>query len=272
MMALLFAARLRAASLAVVASAAVVSLLFPLPSSAADGFRISTKIYVGEEDSKDSMLVSESTTLFLDGAVYDFLADGSQTAVFRKPAGKEGRFILLNPDQRMQTEFTTKQVAGAIDGLRSWAASHKQDEMLQFAAHPKFDETYEQETGRLVLASHLQTYTVTTKPVEHAEAIAEYREFLNWYTQLNTLLQADPTKLPRMQLNEVLAHRRLVPQVVELTRAGDKQPTRAVHEFTMRLSRDDMAKIDEVRASLASFRSVPAGEFRKATYGLSQPK
>src|SRR5688572_27386799 len=82
----------------------LVTLLFALchaapPTFGAEGFRIATKIYLGEEDKKDTKLVSESTTLFDKGVVYDFLADGSQTAVFRKPAGKEGRFILLNPDE-----------------------------------------------------------------------------------------------------------------------------------------------------------------------------
>jgi hypothetical protein len=228
------------------------------------GFRISTKIYVGAEGEKDTRLVSESTTLFLDGAVYDFLADGSQTAVFRKPADKEGRFVLINPDQRIRTEFTTTKVAGAIEGLQTFAASHKSNAALEFAAQPQFEESYDASTGKLVLAHHLQTYTVTTTQVDDAAAMAEYREFLTWYTQLNTLIHGDPNKLPRMKLNEALARRRVVPQVVELTRAGEKEPLRAVHEFTMLLSRDDEQRIDEIHTALASFREVTNEEFLKA--------
>ena len=66
--------------------------------------------------------VSETTTLFLDGVVYDFLDKPEQTAVFRKPSGgKPGRFILLNDEQRIRTEISTEQVAGAMDKLRTWA-------------------------------------------------------------------------------------------------------------------------------------------------------
>ena len=57
----------------------------------AEGFRIETQIFVGE----DEQPVSETTTLFLEGVVYDFLKSPAQTAVFRKPGGgKPGRFIL----------------------------------------------------------------------------------------------------------------------------------------------------------------------------------
>jgi hypothetical protein len=52
---------------------------------------------------------------------------------------------------------------------------------------------------------------------------------------------------------------------VELTRAGEKGPVRAEHEFTWRLSNDDRENIDEVRASLASYREVKNEEFLRDT-------
>ena len=254
--------------------AIAMSVLSSDSAALAVDFRISTKIYVGEEvkeGKKEAVPVSETTTLFLDGVVYDFLSDGSQTAVFRKLAGKDGRFILLHTDRQIRTELSTTQVAGAMEKLKTWAAKQR-DPMLKFAANPDFKESFEPEGSRLILASHLETYTVTTEPVENAEAIAQYREFLTWYTQLNTLLHAGPPPEPRLRLNEALARRRLQPIKVELTRDGEKEPLRAVHEFTMRLSRDDMAKIEEVRTSLASFREVTNEEFLKRTQGETLAK
>ena len=59
----------------------------------AEGFRIETKIFAGEEKEP----ASKTTTLFQDGVVYDFLEKPQQTAVFRKAAGqKPARFILMN--------------------------------------------------------------------------------------------------------------------------------------------------------------------------------
>ena len=68
--------------------------------------------------------MSETTTLFLDGVVYDFLKKPEQTAVFRKPGGgKPGQFILLNEQRSILTKFSTEQ------GRR-----HRyQDESLGFA-------------------------------------------------------------------------------------------------------------------------------------------
>ena len=77
--------------------------------------------------------------------------------------------------------------------------------------------------------------------------MAEYREFLDWYTQLNTLLSAG--KLPpdpRLKLNDAVARRKVVPIKVELN-AGRRRSLRAEHDFTWRLSQDDLQRIDDVR-------------------------
>jgi hypothetical protein len=228
--------------------------------SLGEGFRIETKIYFGDEEKPQS----ETTTLFLDGVVYDFLAAPAQTAVFRKPAGdKPGQFTLLDPQARIQTKLSTEQLTGAMDKLRSWAAKQS-DPFLQFAAAPNFEESFEAEGSRLVLAHHLESYTVVTSPAEHPEALAEYREFLDWYTKLNALLSADhfPPE-PRLRLNDALSRHQVLPIQVELARAGVSEPLRAEHNFIWRLSRADLERIDQVRASLASYGEVSNAEFLK---------
>lgn len=241
--------------------AIAVCLLPHCRESIAEGFRIETKIFVGDEQKP----ASETTTLFLDGVVYDFLKEPAQTAVFRKPTGgKPGRFILLNDQHRIRTEFSTEQLSRAMDKVRTWAGGQT-DPFLKFAADPEFEESFEPESGQLVLASHLENYAVATTPVEHADAAAEYREFLDWYAQLNTLLTGGPPPEPRLRLNEALARHKVVPLTVELTRAGEKEPLRAEHDFTWRLSQGDMKRIDDVRASLASYGAVPNKEFLRRT-------
>jgi hypothetical protein len=230
----------------------------------AEKFRIETKIFVGKEDSK-AKPVSEATTLFLDGTVYDFLTEPPQVAVFRKPGGgNPGRFILLDEQHRIRTELTTEQLARAMSKLRSWAGQ-QDDPLLQFAARPQFKESFAEENGKLVLASHIENYTVATTPATKPTALAEYREFLDWYAQLNTLLGAGPPPEPRLRLNEALARHQVLPLEVELTRQGEKDCLRAEHKFTWRLSHEDQAKIDVVRESLASYRDVENQEFLRLT-------
>ena len=234
------------------------------PVCCAEGFRIETKIFVGDEKEP----ISQTTTLFLDGVFYDFLDEPPQTAVFRKPGnGKPGRFILVDPERRVRTEMTTDQLAGAMNKLRNWAARQK-DPFLKFAANPQFDESFDRDTNKLVLASHLENYSIETLPASNAEAMAEYREFLDWYTRLNTLLHAGPPPEPRLQVNAALARYHVVPLKVELTRPGDKKPLRAEHTFTWRLSKADFERIDTASASLAAYRSVENAEFLRGATGM----
>ena len=234
----------------------------------ADDFRIETKVFVGEEQEP----ASTTTTLFQGGVVYDFLNEPEQIAVFRKPGGgKSGRFILLDPERRVRTEFSTDQLAGAMNKLRNWAARQR-DPFLKFAANPQFEESFDRDTGQLLLASHEESYTIKTTPADAPDALAEYREFLDWYTRLNTLLAAGPPPEPRLQVNAALARYQIIPVSVELTRAGEKQTVRATHEFTWRLSQDDRKRIDDANASLAAYRPVENDEFLRDMRPLDQPE
>lgn len=236
----------------------VVTASFACASSAfAEGFRIETKVFIGEAKEP----VSETTTLFLNGVVYDFLKKPEQTAVFRKPSGgNPGQFTLLNEQRSILTKFSTDQVDGTVSKMKAWASRQK-DPFLQFAANPEFDESFDDDTGKLTLASHLENYKVDTMPAEHPDAMVEYREFLDSYTRLNTLLSGGQLQPgPRLRLNAVLARRKVVPIKVELTRAGE-EPLRAEHAFTWRLSQDDQKRIDEVRANLTKYHEVPNDQF-----------
>ncbi len=236
----------------------VIAFLAPLATvSRAEDFRIETKIFVGKAEEP----ASTTTTLFQRGVVYDFLSEPAQIAVFSKPrAGKSGRFILLDPERRVRTELSTDQLSDVINKLRNWA-SRQYDPFLKFAASPHFNESFDRSTGQLLLASEEESYTIKTEPAENAEALAEYREFLDWYARLNTLLSAGPPPEPRLQVNAALANYHVVPISVELVRAGEKEKLRAEHEFTWLLSKDDLSRIDDAGASLAAYRPVSNEEF-----------
>jgi hypothetical protein len=252
--------RLLRCSTSAIALLTLLSAMPSRPAVASDGFRIETKIYVGDGEQP----VSETTTLFLNGVAYDILKSPAQTAVFRKPSGdKSGRFILLNATLGVRTELSTDQLAGAMDKLRTWAG-RQADPFLKFAAEPQFEESFVPESGKLKLASHVETYRVETSRAAHPQAVAEYREFLDWYARLNTLLSAGPPPEPRLRLNEALERQNVIPLKVELTRAGDKAPLRAEHNFVWRLSREDLERIDGIRTSLASYRHVSNEDFLRS--------
>jgi hypothetical protein len=228
----------------------------------AEGFRIETKIFQGEEKEP----ASKTTTLFQDGFVYDFLEKPQQTAVFRKGVGQRpARFILLNDSQQVQTEVSTDKLATAMKDLREWA-SQQTNPFLKFSADPRFDETFDRDSGKLVLASPLQTYTVETAPTQRTELLPVYREYLDWYSQLNTLLVSKIPPDPRLKLNASLARHNVVPTKVELKRGG-QDPYRAEHDFTWRISKKDIERIEEVQNAILTYRTVDNKEYQK----LSEP-
>jgi hypothetical protein len=234
---------------------------------AAEAFRIETKIYTGDPKDKKIEPISKTTTLFKDGIVYDFLENPEQTAVFRKATGgKPGRFILMNDKERAQTEVSTDKLTNTMKDLRKWASGQK-DPFLKFAANPRFDETFDRNTGKLVLASPLETYTVETSPAtQHQDSMTDYHEFLDWYTQLNTLQTSPVPPDPRLKLNDALIRHRVVPTKVELKRTGEDLVW-ADHDFTWRLSQEDMQRIEDVQSGLTAYKQVENKEFLQ----MSQP-
>jgi hypothetical protein len=239
----------------------VVLALVPLAVAAGNAialeFRIETKVYQQDEEQP----VSEAVTLFQGGVVYDFLSSPQQIAVFRKPtADRPGRFILLDPVRQQRTELTTDRIAAALEKLSDWAVSQP-DPLLRFAAAPKFQESFDAETGRLVLTSYLRTYVLETSAPAKPESLGEYREFLDWYAQLNALMNTHEPPQPRLAVNAALAKHAVVPTRVELRQSAPAEPVWAKHDFVWRLSQEDQSRIDEVRNAMGSYRDVSNEEF-----------
>ena len=151
-----------------------------------------------------------------------------------------------------------------MNKLRTWAA-RQNDPFLQFAANPQFDESFDRDSGKLVLASHLESYTVTTSPARASGCARPSIANSSTGTRSSTrCCQAGPPPEPRLRLNEALARHKVVPLKVELTRAGEKEPIRAEHDFTWRLSQDDCSG-STMSARRVSYREVTNEEFLQGT-------
>jgi hypothetical protein len=225
-------------------------------TAVAEDFRIETRVYEGEEE----LPISEAVTLFQNGVVYDFLAAPAQIAVFSKPtADRPGRFILLDPVRHLYTELDTDRIAAALDKIRDWAVQQP-NPVLRFAAAPKFQESFNPESGELALASPLKTYRLQTSSAVKPDALAEYHEYLDWYARLNAMHTGLPPQ-PRLEVNAALARHAVVPTEVMLVDSKAHHAIRAKHDFTWRLSQEDRSRIDEVRDAMGSYRLVENEEF-----------
>jgi hypothetical protein len=217
-----------------------------LSPAGADDFRIETKVYAG----KGKLPVSQNTTLFRAGCVYDYLAKPERVAVFDP---SHGRFILLDPARKLKAEIKTDEVRKLVDGLHELAAKSSNSAM-RFAADPEFDVEFS-EDGRLTLSSKHITYELATEPAATPDAARQYHEFSDWYARFNTLASpGSAPPFPRLAVNAQLAKRGLVPTEVKMTFRSVS--ARTEHLVSWRLLDSDHQRIARTANQLTAFKQV----------------
>jgi hypothetical protein len=212
-----------------------------------EDFRIETKVYVG--NSKTPM--SENTTLFRAGYVYDYLTSGAPRVTVFDQRG--GRFILLDPVRKIKAELKLEDIRLQMDERRQ-LAKRSLNPTLRFAGEPEF-ETKFTEAGELILESQHMTYSLRTMPAPSNNAAQQYREFSDWYARFNTI--ANPGSLPqfpRLVVNKELAERSVVPTEVILKTRTDSASSE--HNVSWRLLEIDQQRIAQTESQLAAFKDV----------------
>ncbi len=245
--------------LSLVTLLALVATMLP---AAAQQMRIETDVFVDHQTEP----ANHTVTLFDSDTVYDFVEQPPQITVFRPPtASHSGNFIILDLEAKQRTEVSTERITKLMEKLTRWA-DEQENKLLKFSAQPEFEESFDEESGLLMLDSPVWTYTVATVPADSAKALARYREFTDWYTRLNTMLHSTPPPGARLKLNAALAAHGVVPVEIHRTIESEATTLRATHLFTWRLSREDRMRIDEAQSYLANFKKVDNEQFltRKA--------
>jgi hypothetical protein len=251
--------------LATLVGALLVAAVQPTVALAApaDGFRIDSSVRIADQKGPPT----ESTTIFSDGVVYDYMTAPAETVVFEQFAGA-GRFILLNLKSRTRAELTTNEVAAFTDHLQQ-SAARRDNPLAKFLAAPKFQESFNETTGELSLTSPLVTYRLTLGPAESPAAMEQYHEFSDWYARLNALLKPGaPPPFARLVVNAALAQRNATPSQVVLTLAAGKsnrQPItiHSTHRVVRPLPPADLDRVAKTRESMARFKLVGFDQYRK---------
>ena len=235
------------------------------PAALAQQLRIETSVFV--ED--DELPVSEATTLFDGEMVYHFVDQPKQTVVYRGAgADRDGEFLILDLAKKQRTDIPTKRIGGLMNKLNRWA-SEQEDTLLKFSAQPIFEESFDYESGILILENPAWNYTVATVPAEDEKALTRYRDFTDWYSRLSTMLNNTPPPGARLALNKALTKHAVVPVEVRRRIESQDRSLRATHLFTWRLSREDRQRIDSTRGQLTSFKKVDNAEFVASRNGAA---
>jgi hypothetical protein len=235
------------------------------PLTAADDFRVETDVLVGEKKEP----IAQYLTLFHGGRVYDFMLDEPHETTIYDVRG--GRFVLLSPGRQVRTEIDLDHLLRLITDVQFHAAA-SDDADVRFMANPVFEISFDEAERRVKLGSRRLTYTaqgIAPQPRpggDPAGIVRRYQGFADNYARLNGIRLGNLPPFARMQLNEQLASRGLVPEVVEKTlvsRApfGKEVKVRSRHLYTWRLIGSDEEKIARASRDLNSFKHVPLGEY-----------
>lgn len=226
------------------------------------GFRVDNAVFSG----KDTEPTVRTTTVFLDGDVYDFMEKPQEAIVFE---AELNRFTLLNMVRRIRAELSLHQVTELTQELRERAITHE-NPFLQFLADPKFEEQFDSESRDLTLDSPWITYRVELATPDDPTIVERYRAFADLYCQVNTIL--NPRQSPpfaRLRLNAVIAQHDAIPAVIHLTLRPKRSfpPTRitlkSTHELVRSVGQPDLDRVAQTREFMSIFKLVSFEEYRR---------
>lgn len=231
------------------------------PVSAED-FRMENKVYAGAEREP----AVESTTIFYNGAVYDFLKKPAEITVFDKD---HRRFILMDTDRRMKTELAADEVAAFVERFRQRASDYTSP-FAAFQVSPKFEQSYDTSSRELTFTSEWMTYRVVTADAGSKEVAGQYRMFADWQARLNTVINARAVPpFGRMVVNEELERREEIPKEVHLTLTpGGILPrkritVRSEHQLIRQLVESDRARVQQAGQYMAIFQQASFDAYQK---------
>ena len=218
-------------------SLALLVVAVSFSTSFAQQFSVTTKVVQPLHDAApgeaQEEVVATSMTLFHAGKVFDWLPAVGEVTVF-EPAHQ--RFILFNGKKRVKTTVTFEQIQQLLDAARDETSSYvKRLETrntpegrtvvgpLKFQLRPEFDEEFTSTSNHLKLASPHYSYQVDCGKAQVTEATEEYLEFADWAARLNYVLHPrSQFPSPRLELNQSLRRRQLIPLRVQVNVAFDR--------------------------------------------------
>lgn len=226
----------------------------------------------------EPVAVARTLSLFHAGKVYDSIPAIDEVIIF-DPGNR--RFTILNVERTLATivDFeklqdmlalareATQQHIAEIESSASPDAKNKL-EPLRFQLAPGFDEQYDPQRGRIILSSPRFRYVARCADDQPAETVTSYLRYADWMCRLNYVLHPN-VLLPelRLELNDALRRRKLLPYEVELQAdVGVAIHLRAEHRIHWKLFKTDRSLIHHWESMIANdeVRFVTFREYQSA--------
>lgn len=256
-----------------VAALAVCAAGLSCREAAAQGFRVFTTVH----DMAGAGEPVRAVTLFHAGKVYDHVDVGGEVIVYEPT---QDRFRILNPKRRIVTTAAFGEIQAKLKVAREETAKHAANlsespdpdaarvaAMLKFQLDPRFEESFDEKTGVLVLDGGLIRYEVRTVDPQRPGIAEAYLDCADWVCRLNYVLHPGPVlPEPRIAVNQALRARGRLPESVELKVMIDPPiHRRAEHTAHFDLNAQDRASIHQWESLLKgdAVREIPLMEYQK---------
>ncbi len=240
----------------------------------AQDYRILTTIYkinTGPKNKPKPIYAGRNLTIFHAGEAYDRIEGVNEITIYQ-PARRQ--FTIFSEARMLATEISfekiqeiqldmDRQTREYIQFLKKKGddSSLREAKTLEFQLLPQFLEKFDARKKKLTMSSNQYSYTVKTIAKVNPEIARGYLEYADWMARLNPLLHSTAMfPAPRLQVNESLRARDLMPQQVDRQRhivSGahlqaqhevkwklDKSDERSIYEWKRMLQSDEMKWID----------------------------
>ncbi len=240
----------------------VVTTLLPHFARAQDMSVYTTVSPVTKEDTKPQV-IARSLTLFHAGKVYDYMEDLGEVVVFEPVNNRfiifNGNYVATRVDHSELQQFLKVAQFESEKYLQELTLTSDRDgrsiaALLEFQLQPKFDEQYDPTLNRLSLTAGPMRYDVQTARIEEAYLQEQYLAYADSAARLNFVLHPQSAyPAPRLQLNDSLRQKGLLPVAVRLETQGDTRTVlRADHKFHWELQSSDKFHINKWERLLES--------------------
>jgi hypothetical protein len=238
---------------------------------AAEQFRIDNEITAGK-------LVARSKTYFLDDDFLSVIDDNGEITYYN---AERDTFTLINPSLRIQTQLSAYETKREIDAilekiriarLRVMQPSTHSD----FAAKPDFKIETDKKSGQIALQSNWVDYKLTTEIFNDNNIAKRYFDFCNLTCYLNFRITRWYGQLYRLEVNRILRNQNRFPQNITVTFYPDgKKSSKAEetfsssHKLIRRLTDEDKNKINSIRNTMNTFKTVTPEEYQQTINGAT---
>ena len=223
-----------------------------------DSFKVETVVRMQASDQAKPTELSRSTTLFVGGVVYDFLtcSAASATGDAELPALPDEIMVvdmqaraltLLNVQQAQKASLTFDMLRDFASAVSAESRTGTHKPLVQFAAAPQFERSWEPASNQLRLTSALLTYDLDLLQPEDLRAVEFYRAFADAAARLATMTPGFPADA-RLELNREIAAQRRLPAAVRKTIAD--QVYTSEHQYFWQLTEQDRAQIGSIKMAL----------------------